>query len=220
MDVQYCCAVPASGSAKRTRAQQREETVTALLNATLASLVEDGLTATTTRRVAERAGVSQGAVQYYFPVFADLLDAALRRMADDTTRLATAAFATISGSERERVAALIDTAWMATRVPIGVGLDFVTAARTDPDISTRIGGIAEHAQTAIMAIARMALPDLIDRPGAQDWIRVTMLTIYGGLLASCVPPTAGMVPEWKIIRGQIMASFDTWIENAPLSSSN
>ena len=39
----------------------------ALLDAAIESLIDDGYAAMTTRRVSERAGVSQGAQQHYYP---------------------------------------------------------------------------------------------------------------------------------------------------------
>ena len=46
---------------RRTHAERRETTRLALLDAAVACLIEDGYAALTTRKVAERAGVSQGA---------------------------------------------------------------------------------------------------------------------------------------------------------------
>ena len=48
-----------------TRAARREQAVEALLDATLESLATEGFAATTTRGVAQRAGVSQGLQQHY-----------------------------------------------------------------------------------------------------------------------------------------------------------
>jgi AcrR family transcriptional regulator len=49
---------------RRTHAERRETTRLALLDAAVACLMEDGYAALTTRKVAERAGVSQGAQQH------------------------------------------------------------------------------------------------------------------------------------------------------------
>src|SRR3954470_18270633 len=66
----------------RTQEERRAETRTKLLDATVRSLVEGGLSATTSRRVCELAGVSQGAQTYHFPLRTDLLGAAVEHVAE------------------------------------------------------------------------------------------------------------------------------------------
>ena len=51
---------------RRTQAERREETRTALLDATIECLVEFGYAKTTTGRIADLAGVSRGAQIPYF----------------------------------------------------------------------------------------------------------------------------------------------------------
>src|SRR5689334_13484450 len=53
-----------AGTAVQTRGQRR---VAEILLAARAVMVEDGYAALTTRKVAERVGVRQSNVQYYFP---------------------------------------------------------------------------------------------------------------------------------------------------------
>jgi AcrR family transcriptional regulator len=52
---------------RRTQAERREQTRTALLDATVSCLVDLGFSATTTTEVTRRAGVSLGAVMHDFP---------------------------------------------------------------------------------------------------------------------------------------------------------
>jgi AcrR family transcriptional regulator len=72
-----------AGTERRTQAERREGTRTALLEATIASLVELGYTRTTTTEVVRRAGLSQGALFKHFPTKGDLLAAATARLFDD-----------------------------------------------------------------------------------------------------------------------------------------
>ena len=53
-----------------------------LLDAAVSCLAEHGWSATTVAVVAERAGVSRGAVQYHFPTREDLVLAAVEQMAE------------------------------------------------------------------------------------------------------------------------------------------
>src|SRR3954464_15263723 len=63
-------------SSRRSQAERSAATREALLDATLACLVEDGYARTTTARVAERAGVSRGAHLHHFQTRDALLAAA------------------------------------------------------------------------------------------------------------------------------------------------
>src|SRR5438105_15289583 len=51
----------------RTQAERRAASRAALLEAAVDCLIKDGYANLTTRRVAERAGVSQGTQMHYFP---------------------------------------------------------------------------------------------------------------------------------------------------------
>ncbi|WP_459957611.1 TetR/AcrR family transcriptional regulator [Nocardia sp. IFM 10818] len=205
-----------TGKAKRSRADQREDTRIAILDATVASLVEHGHAATSTRGVAELAGLSQGAVQHYYPTRAALLDAAIRRLADQTARAVVETHSGITGSEREQVAELVDSLWaLAQAAPISVGFEFLTAARTDPDMASTVADLVAHIETTVFSVARQVLGELADRPGARDWMRITLITVAGVLLTTSVPAASRLVPEWSTVRSHIMASFDIWRGGLP-----
>src|ERR1700682_375294 len=62
---------------RRTQAERRDATRTALLDAAMDCLIEEGYANTTTRRIAERAGVTPGALHHHFSGKAELLTAAV-----------------------------------------------------------------------------------------------------------------------------------------------
>src|SRR5438105_12392844 len=62
---------------RRTQAERRASTRTALLDAAIDCLVEEGYANTTTRRIAERAGVTPGAVHHHFSAKAELRTASV-----------------------------------------------------------------------------------------------------------------------------------------------
>src|SRR5208282_2690558 len=72
----------ASPAPRRSQAERSATTRDALLDATIACLVEDGYANTTTSRVAERAGVSRGAHLHHFQTRQVLLAAAMERLAE------------------------------------------------------------------------------------------------------------------------------------------
>src|SRR5690242_5936361 len=65
---------------RRTQEQRRAETRAKLLDAAIESLLEVGYAATTTRAVAQRAGVSSGAQTHHFPRRVDLVAAAVEHL--------------------------------------------------------------------------------------------------------------------------------------------
>lgn len=196
---------------RRSRAEQREDTRLAILDATIASLIENGHAATTTRGVAERAGVSQGAVQHYYPTRAELLDAAIGRVADITAQAVVETYSTVTGSDRERVGVLVDELWTLAQVaPVSVGFEFLAAARTDPEMSATVAHLVEHIESTVFFVARQVLGELADRPGARDWMRITLITVAGVLLTASVPAASSLVPDWHTVRHHIMTSFDSW----------
>ena len=67
---------------RRTQQERRDETRGKLLDATIECLLASGYQATTTRRVAELAGVSAGAMTHHFPQRVDLVGAAVERLAE------------------------------------------------------------------------------------------------------------------------------------------
>src|ERR1700761_590752 len=67
--------------ARRSQAERSATTRQALLDATVACLVEDGYANTTTSRVSERAGLSRGAHLHHFQTRQALLAAAMEYLA-------------------------------------------------------------------------------------------------------------------------------------------
>src|SRR3954468_20307875 len=93
------------------RAEQRVATQAAILDAAAACLAEDGYSALTTRRVAERAGVAQSTVMHHFPTREALLVEAVTHVA---LRLAERALERIDLAALrapEQREAVLDEAW-------------------------------------------------------------------------------------------------------------
>src|SRR5262245_43144086 len=97
----------------RTRATQEERSAATrerLLEATVDSLVELGYARTTTIEVAERAGLSRGAMLHHFPSKAALVAAAVRHLA--TARIsAFIASAAQAPMGKNAVDTVIDLLW-------------------------------------------------------------------------------------------------------------
>ena len=72
----------APARARRTNRERTATTRARVLNATIEQLAEQGYAATTTVEVAERAGVSRGALVHHFPTRSDLVLSALDKPAE------------------------------------------------------------------------------------------------------------------------------------------
>ena len=88
----------APGAARRARAgtavqPKGQHRVEEILQAARAVVVEDGYAALTTRKVAERVGVRQSNVQYYFPAKLDLVRALFEDSMARTARVVAERFA-------------------------------------------------------------------------------------------------------------------------------
>src|SRR3954454_2613038 len=95
----------------RTQEERRAATRTKLLDATVRSLVDGGLAATTSRRVCELAGVSQGAQTYHFPLRTDLLGAAVEHVAAQRVSARRERAPRLPTDGRERLAVLSGHLW-------------------------------------------------------------------------------------------------------------
>src|SRR5687767_1563795 len=92
---------------RRTQQQRREETRRRLLDATIQVLVEQGYARLTTVEVAQRAGVSQGAVFTHFDTKADLLAAAVEHLFPRLIQDYLAGFGGLS-SVQDRISAAVE----------------------------------------------------------------------------------------------------------------
>jgi AcrR family transcriptional regulator len=104
-------AVSSGTKQRRTQEERRAETRGKLLDATIRSLLDVGYAATTTRRVAELAGVSQGAQTHHFPYRVDLVGAAIEQLAERRIVELRRKAASLPEDDEERVRAVVDLLW-------------------------------------------------------------------------------------------------------------
>jgi AcrR family transcriptional regulator len=191
----------------RTRAERRDATRAALHEATLASLVELGYAGTTTRGVAERAGVSQGALQHHYPTKAALVDAALVHLAEQVKQ-AVISNPPTAASEPERVALLVDYLWELFNQPHSAAImEFLAAARTDQEIAAGVLHLLDRYDEIAQSIAAALVPGLAAHPHAPDWLRITIATIRGCVVVGTVDGETAAVPPWPVVRAHILRSL-------------
>src|SRR5947209_11366464 len=101
---------------RRSQAERSAATREALLDATIACLVEDGYANTTTSRVAERAGVSRGAHLHHLQTRGALVAAAMERLAERRGAALESALERLP-SGRERLIGGLDLLWAGYASP-------------------------------------------------------------------------------------------------------
>ncbi|MEU0534211.1 TetR/AcrR family transcriptional regulator [Amycolatopsis tolypomycina] len=125
-------------TAHRTQAQRREQTRTALLDATIDCLVEVGYARTSVQEICARAGVSKGAVQHHFTAKAELMAAAVEHLTTKLRRQLAASLEDLP-SGGSGVAAAIDLLWAGYSGTLSTAVtELWVAARTDPELRAAI----------------------------------------------------------------------------------
>ncbi len=192
----------------RRQVDRRTATTEKLLDATIECLAEDGYVATTTRRVAERAGVSQGAQQHYFPTKAALVDAAMTRLIEQL--LADAVSRGVdAGTDREAAEALLELIWEIHNLPITPAvLELFNVARTEPKLARRVAEMTTGGMAAIVEIAERSLPTYAARPGFADFLQIAMATVRGTVIVAAIPGAEGAHPSWPQVREHLLTSLE------------
>ncbi|HEY3470701.1 MAG TPA: TetR/AcrR family transcriptional regulator [Amycolatopsis sp.] len=125
-------------TAHRTQAQRREQTRTALLDATIDCLVDVGYARTSVQEICARAGVSKGAVQHHFTAKAELMAAAVEHLTTKLRNQLAASLAELPGGGTG-VAAAIDLLWTGYSGTLSTAVtELWVAARTDPELRAAI----------------------------------------------------------------------------------
>lgn len=123
---------------RRSNEERSATTRAAVLNATIEQLAEFGYGRTTTVDVAERAGVSRGALVHHFSTRSDLVLAALQYLSERRLEELEAGMARVSGSE-DRLSAFVDLMWSTFEGPSFLAqLELWIAARTDRELFARL----------------------------------------------------------------------------------
>ncbi|MFE0027471.1 TetR/AcrR family transcriptional regulator [Amycolatopsis sp. NPDC059021] len=180
---------------RRTQEQRSAATRARLLEATIDCLVEEGYAGTTTTRVAERAGVTRGALVHHYPAKADLVTAAVRHLATARTDLAQA--------ELERLRAADD--------PVGIGLDLLwsvhsgplfratvelwTAARSDAELRAQLREVEQLVTGALLEFVAGLYPELAADREVRHWLYTAMDVVRGILVSEVAAPGPGSAEE-------------------------
>lgn len=118
----------------RTQAERREQTRTALLDATVECLIELGYARSSVQEICARAGVSKGAQQHHFSTKAELMAAAIEHLTDRIQVEIVANWATLPKGLRF-IDEGVDLIWQGFSGTLSAAvMELWVAARTDPEL--------------------------------------------------------------------------------------
>ena len=181
--------VPVQARSQRTRAK--------ILEAATEVLFEVGYAGAKTPLIAERAGVSQGALYRHFPTKIDLLAEALAEI------LAGARDRFVRAFERDSEAA-VDPAGAAFRhlwdvfvsPPLQGAFELYQAARTDPALAARVGPIIADHRARAVAGARALFPDAArEHEDFDGAVHALMSTMQGAAVFGALVPADDTIVE-------------------------
>ena len=165
--------MPAQSPAERRRAdapveeaagdERGEPSRRAILDAMVASFVEDGWHGANMSKIARRARMTRGRIQYYFPTLQDLQSAAIDYLLAEWRHRYLQLIAKVSGGS-ERFEAGIDALWLLMRDPLHVAKQELEAsARTDPELrALMLRATADDDEASVEEVMR-AYPELAAR---------------------------------------------------------
>lgn len=182
-----------------------------VLEATVEMLADRGYRGATTRLVASRAGVSQGALQHHFRSRADLCVSAMSLLVNRLSREFLLAVPDIADPV-ERFEAIVDRLMAVYSGPTFIaGLELRLAARTDENLRLRLGDLDREVEGIFEAGAREMLPEWSGLPGFDPLLQLTLASIRGVALGH-LGPDSGAGSDWTTVRG---ALIDAVREKAP-----
>jgi AcrR family transcriptional regulator len=196
---------PEKTSRRRSQAERRAATRVALLDATVACLVEQGYARTTTRTIAERAGVTPGALQHHFGSKPELLSAALGHIAEQLVKETSTHGADTTLPIGPRTELFLDRMWALFKGPLfQAGTELWVAARTERELRESLFEVQRFGTRAILAAGPLLYPELAGRPGLSELIETGQAALRGlALLRLIDPQDADRV--WPATRAHLLA---------------
>lgn len=187
------------------RASRHEATHRRILDAAVASLVEEGTAATTTVAVQKRAGVSRGALLHHFPTHAELLAATVDELVRRNERAARDALAShtdivdpIDRATRALADAFAQPAYLAE-------LELWAVARTDRQLHAGLRAAESRARRDLDRVVDDLFGSLREHPAYATVAALTIEFVRGLALAGVLRRNRAhrnhLLEEWiRIVR--------------------
>lgn len=194
---------------RRTQAERRAATVTALLDATLDELAEVGYASLTTSSVVARAGVTRGAQAHYFATKAELVVAALRHLTERLTEEMVATTDRPAVGERAQYEQILNRLFEVNAGPASTALlELFVASRTDPELAEHLHRFDRDVSASLQQTAAALGPDFVQRPDAVSLLVTAIATIRGLWLLRAVASERQIRRQWPAARRQLLAGAE------------
>jgi AcrR family transcriptional regulator len=203
-----------AGVKRRTQAERRAATRTALLEATVECLVEFGYSNVTAAQIATRAGVTRGAQAHYFATKAELVVAGLE-YATERILVRFRADPPHRPTEAETVMALVDQLWaMHESKAFTATVELWLGSRTDPELRKHVRQFNRQLTTGMGEIINQVAPDFLGRPRGAAVMLTAYAAIRGVLLMSFVSSARTTETLWMVTRREVEAMVADAIERS------
>jgi AcrR family transcriptional regulator len=174
---------PAPLRPRRTQAERTRTTRTALLEATIGALAEQGYARATTTEVCRRAGVSQGALFKHFATKAELVSAAAEHLFAALIGEYRASFAAVAAGAGDRIAAatrLLASTFQQPRLQ--AAFELYLAARTDRELAASLRPVADRHAANLREQARQLFPEAPASPAFESVLELVMSALQGAAI--------------------------------------
>ena len=191
---------------RRTQAERRAASRAALLDAAVECLIKDGYAHLTTRRVAERAGVSQGTQMHYFPTKTQFLTEAIRHVAQRLAREALARANLDEPDELARHEAILEELWRIHNGPLfQATLELWIAARTDRGLAGAMRKLEREVTQLMLDSAGELLPDRHEDASFRVFLDATLALMRGLAMTRAVDGASVVDRRWQAIKPHLLA---------------
>lgn len=199
---------PARTKPRRTQAERRATTRTALLDAAIVSLVSDGYSNMTTRRVAERAGVSQGTQQHYFASKQDFVVEAMRYAGQQIAADVLQRINVHDLRDPTKYEDLLDELWRVHQSDaFKAAMELWIAARTDEALRRNMQELEQEVTRTIAAAAGAALHGDERQPVALQVLELGLAAIRGLAMLAPVVPEDELAQRWETVRTHLASTL-------------
>ncbi len=195
---------------RRTQEERSATTRAALLDATIACLLELGYEQTTTLRVAERAGLSRGAHTHHFQTRPALVAAALEEMARRRGAEIRTELARLPEGDA-RITRALDLFWRWYTSPLFYAfVDLAAVARTDAELRASLAPVERELGHTTLVLARQMFAKDETNADLDPLIGMTLATVRGlALLPLLQPPGRSAASQWRFARARLAELFRT-----------
>lgn len=201
--------VTSPARAHRTQEQRRAETRQKLLDATVKSVLEVGYAQTTTRRVAELAGVSAGAQAYHFPRRVELVGAAVEHLVERRVEELRELAEPMLGATGDRAKAFLDLLWEDFSSPIFVVfVKLWVAAADEPELYQRLATAERKIARAITDLASDTAREVAVTAEVESVVLLVLSACRGLALTEHFEPRAHRRREqWPKLRAALLKAM-------------